>query len=132
VEVLFRRPASEAEKCDAQLVAFRLAYADDLATTQQLAALARNMRARFADRWLSPAEVADPKVKLAAARMRAIDVRVDRLGDHGIDVPADLCGLYEKKTQTASLKALEDDALFAAIDARLTAIEDEASGAAAR
>jgi len=122
-----RSPVTEDKKCVAQLMMFRAAYADSLSTEGQLTQLSSAMRSRFASEWLSQAEVGAARMRQAAARMKAISTRVERLADYGIDIPGDLLAQFERPNAKASLVALGDEPLFAAIDARLSAIEAQAA-----
>ncbi|MFG1359323.1 hypothetical protein [Xanthobacter pseudotagetidis] len=125
--VLFGTPASAPERCFVQLVLFRDAMEDSLSMDRQLDDLARHMRREYAAEWLSPAEIADPKVSEAVVRLKVLADRVRRLEERGIALPADLVVSSKPVRWRDGIQAMKDDATYARADAALTAVEEEAA-----
>ncbi|MFG1344927.1 hypothetical protein V5F59_08540 [Xanthobacter autotrophicus DSM 431] len=126
-----QQPASESEKCMVQMQLFQEAFSDSLSMDHQLAVLAQVMRTRFAGEWLSPSELADPRMQRAAAGLYAIAQRLSRLKDHGIDISSEVDGSAsgEKQETKQSYRRLlleSHDAAFPMYDAALTAAEEGA------
>jgi hypothetical protein len=126
MEVLMRKPASQADKCVTQLMLFREAFADSLSMDHQLAGLARAIRSRFASEWLSQAEASDPQMQQAAVRLHSISSRISRLSDRGISLPQDVRVWFEAVSWRDGLLAVKDGATYAKMDVSLTAAEEAA------
>ena len=135
-EELARRPASNDELCSAQMRLFQIAFTDSMSMDHQLAGLAKSMRTRFAGEWVSPSEIADPKVQHAAAILRSIVDKLSRLEEHDIEVPTEVSGgtFVEAAGAVPSarrllLAAKADPAGFDRYDARLSTAEEGAGAA---
>ena len=135
-EELTRRPASNDELCSAQMRLFQVAFTDSMSMDHQLAGRAKSMRPRFAGEWVSPSEMADPKVQHAAAILRSIVDKLSRLEEHDIEVPTDVSGgtFVEAAGAVPSarrllLAAKSDPAGFDRYDARLSTAEEGAVAA---
>jgi len=133
-EELVRRPASNDELCSAQMRLFQVAFTDSMSMDHQLAGLAKSMRTRFAGEWVSPSELADPRMQRAAFSVHSIMTKLYRLAAHGIEVPTDASGgtFEDAAGAIASIRRL----LLAAkshpvgldrYDARLSAAEEAAA-----
>ncbi|MCL8385915.1 hypothetical protein, partial [Xanthobacter aminoxidans] len=133
-EELVRRPASNDELCSAQMRLFQVAFTDSMAMDHQLAGLAKSMLARFAGEWVSPSEMADPRMQRAAFSVHSVMTKLYRLAAHGIEVPSDASGgaFEDAAGAIASIRRLllaakSDPAGIDRYDARLSAAEDEAA-----
>lgn len=112
--------------CDLQVLVYLAATMDAASTSRQLEGLRISIQERYHDDWVMAAQATDPVFIQSARKLAALWSRANRLTSKGVLAAGKISGELEAGPLTARVAKFSDAATYAAIDARLTALEEQA------
>ncbi|OYZ85875.1 MAG: hypothetical protein B7Y01_05490 [Xanthobacter sp. 17-67-6] len=114
--------------CDLQVLLYLAASMDAASTSRQLDSLRTLIQERYVDDWVTPDRATDPVFIQSARKLAALWARTNRLTAKGVKAAGVISADLEAGPLTTRVAKFNDAATYAAVDARLTALEEQAPG----